>query len=368
MHKKLKGKLSVKSKVALNNKTDLSIAYTPGVAEPCRLIHKKKKRVYDYTIKSNMVAVVTDGSAVLGLGNIGAEASIPVMEGKAVLFKKFADVDAFPIALATQNVDEIVETVKRIAPVFGAINLEDISAPRCFEVEERLRKELDIPVFHDDQHGTAIVTLAGLINALKLAKKKIFEVKIVLSGAGSAGIAITKLLLSFGAKNIILCDTSGIIYSGRKKNMNFAKKEIAMITNKNKLKGTMSDAVKDSDVFIGISAPKTLTKKMVLSMNDKPIIFAMANPVPEIMPSDAKKAGAFIIATGRSDFSNQINNVLAFPGVLKGLLYVRKQITSKMSIAVAKAIAKTIKPTKNKIIPLPFDKRVVENVFKAMKK
>lgn len=366
MHKKHKGKLSINSKVRVKNKKDLSIAYTPGVAEPCRVIAKNKDKVYDYTIKGNTVAILTDGSAVLGLGNIGPEASLPVMEGKAILFKEFAGIDAFPIALTTQDVEEIIETVKRIAPVFGGINLEDISAPRCFEIENRLRKELDIPVFHDDQHGTAIVVLAGLINSLKLSKKKISDVKIIINGAGAAGIAITNLLLSYGAKKIIVLDTKGAIYKGRKEHMNSLKKELAEKTNKYKEKGILEEVIKGNDVFIGISAPNTLTKNMVKSMNDKPIIFAMANPDPEIDPKTAKEAGAFIVATGRSDYVNQINNVLAFPGVFKGLLKLRTQITEKMKIAAAEAIANSIKPKVNRIIPGPFDKKIPIKVANAI--
>ncbi|MFH1590189.1 MAG: NADP-dependent malic enzyme [archaeon] len=366
LHNEKKGKLSIKSKFPVRNKTDLSIAYTPGVAEPCRLINKNEENVYKYTIKGNMVGIVTDGSAVLGLGNIGAKASIPVMEGKAILMKRFAGVDAFPIALATQDVEEIIKAVKQISPVFGAINLEDISAPRCFEIEKRLRKELDIPIFHDDQHGTAMVVLAGLINSLKLCNKKIQDVKIVMNGAGAAGVAIAKLLIVYGFQDLIMCDTKGAIYQGRTEGMNPIKEELARITNKKIIRGSLKEAIKGADIFIGVSAPNTMTQDMIKSMNKNPVIFAMANPSPEIMPDEAKKAGAMIVATGRSDFPNQLNNVLVFPGIMKGLLKTRKQITDTQKIAVAKAIAKIIKPTKNKIIPSPFDMRVSKAVEKAI--
>lgn len=366
IHEQKKGKLAVQSKIPVNNKTDLSIAYTPGVAEPCRKINENKEDVYKYTIKSHMIAVVTDGSAVLGLGNIGPEASIPVMEGKCVLFKEFADVDAFPIALDTQDTEEIIDAVKKIAPIFGGINLEDISAPRCFEIERRLKEELDIPIFHDDQHGTAIVTFAGMINALKLVDKNIEDIKIVVNGAGAAGIAVTKILLDSKAQEIIVCDSRGPIYEGRTENMNFAKEEIARVTNKQKVKGELSDAMKDADVFIGISVAGVVTKEMVRSMKEQPIIFAMANPDPEITPEEAKEAGAYIIATGRSDYPNQINNVLAFPGVMKGLLKIRNQITGNMKIAAAKAIANSIKPNVDEIMPSPFDKSIPDKVARAM--
>jgi malate dehydrogenase (oxaloacetate-decarboxylating) len=369
LHKKHKGKIEIISKVKLKNKKDLSLAYTPGVAQPCKDIAKDKRKVYDYTAKGNIVGVVTDGSAVLGLGNIGPEASLPVMEGKAILFKEFANIDAFPIALTTQDTEEIIDAVKKIAPIFGGINLEDISAPRCFEIEERLKKEMDIPVFHDDQHGTAIVVLAALINSLKLTKKKIGDLKIVMSGAGAAGVAIAKMLLNYGAKSIIACDTKGILYKGRKENMNVAKDKLANITNKKKIKGLLADAMVGADVFIGISAPKVLTKTMVKNMNEKSIIFAMANPEPEINPKDAKAAGAYIIATGRSDYPNQINNVLAFPGIFRGALDARaKDITEKMKIAAAEAIAKAVKPNINKIVPSPLDKSVAKLVAKAVMK
>ncbi len=362
-HKKNGGKLEVKSKFPLKNKTDLSIAYTPGVAQPCLEIAKKPEEAYKYTIKANSVAVVTNGTAVLGLGNIGAKAALPVMEGKAVLFKHFGNVDAYPICINSQDVNQIVETVKLISPGFGGINLEDIKAPECFEIEERLEKELDIPVFHDDQHGTAIVTLAALINALKVVQKKINQVKIVVNGAGAAGIATAKLLLSYGAKNIVLIDSRGAIYQGRE-GLNSHKKEIARLTNLKKEKGELKDIIQEKDVFIGISIAGALKKEWAKKMNKDSIIFAMANPTPEIMPDLAKKAGAKIIATGRSDFPNQINNVLAFPGVFRGLLDSRaKKATDKMKIAAAKGLASIVKkPTPNKIIPGPFEKGIAQKV------
>lgn len=371
LHKENKGKISVESKVKVENKDDLSTAYTPGVAEPCRQIHANEERVYDYTSKSNLVAVVSDGTAVLGLGDIGAKASIPVMEGKAVLFKSFANVDAFPICLDTKDVDEIVKTVKLLEPVFGGINLEDIAAPRCFEIENKLKEHLDIPVFHDDQHGTAIVVVAGLINALKLASKGIEEIEVVVNGSGAAGIAISKLLLSLGVKDIVLCDRKGIIsndYDGD----NFAKTEMAKITNKKNQRGTLEDAIKDRDVFIGVSAPNILTKEMIETMADKPIVFAMANPIPEIMPDEAKQGGVFIMGTGRSDFPNQVNNVLAFPGVFRGALDVRaSDINEEMKIAAAYAIANSISDDElsvDMILPKAFNKKVSENVAEAVRK
>lgn len=370
LHKKNKGKISIKSKVPLKNKSDLSIAYTPGVAEPCRRIAANKEDVYKYTSKGNIVAVITDGTAVLGLGDIGPDASLPVMEGKAVLFKEFADIDAIPIAINSKNVDEIVQTIKLISPMLGGINLEDISAPRCFEIEERLKKELDIPVMHDDQHGTAIVVLAGMINALKLSKKKLSEIKIIISGVGAAGVAIAKLLIRYGAKNVIMADSLGAIYDGRTENMNPMKLAIAKITNPNKECCDLNNVMKNADVFIGVSAPNLLKKEHVESMNPKSIIFAMANPIPEIMPDTAHAAGAFIVATGRSDFPNQINNVLAFPGVFRGALDVRaRKINEEMKIAAAEALARMVKkPTIEKIIPSPFDKGVVQVVAEAVKK
>ncbi len=371
MHKKYQGKISVESKVEVATKDDLSTAYTPGVAEPCREIHKNKELVYDYTSKGNMVAVVSDGTAVLGLGDIGPEASLPVMEGKAVLFKKFGNVDAFPICLDTKDVDEIVRTVQLMAPTFGGINLEDISAPRCFEIERRLKEILDIPVFHDDQHGTAIVVLAGMINALKLAKKNISDVEVVINGAGSAGIAIAKLLLSVGVKNIILCDREGALYVGMP-GMNDAKAAMTEVTNKNNEKGSLADVLKNKDVFIGVSAPDVVTSDMISSMNEKSIVFAMANPVPEIMPEEAKKGGAFIIGTGRSDFPNQVNNVLAFPGIFRGALDVRaSDINEEMKLAAAYAIAETLEDselTVENIIPKAFDLRVGKRVASAVAK
>jgi malate dehydrogenase (oxaloacetate-decarboxylating) len=370
LHEKNKGKIFIKSRVPLKNKLDLSIAYTPGVAEPCRRIAAKKEDVYKYTSKGNIVAVITDGTAVLGLGDIGPDASLPVMEGKAVLFKEFADIDAIPIAINSKNVDEIVKTIKLISPMFGGINLEDISAPRCFEIEERLKKELDIPVMHDDQHGTAIVVLAGMINALKISKKKFSDIKIVISGVGAAGIAIAKLLLEYGAKNIIMIDSLGAIFDGRTANMNPVKHEIAKITDLKKECCSMEHVIKNADVFIGVSAPNLLKKEHVKSMNSKSIIFAMANPIPEIMPDVAHAAGAFIVATGRSDFPNQVNNVLAFPGVFRGALDVRaREINTEMKIAAAEALAKMVKrPTIDKVIPSPFDKGVAKTVADAVKK
>ena len=366
MHNKHKGKICVESKVPLKTRMDLALAYTPGVAEPCREIAKDKKKIYDYTSKSNLVAVVTNGTAVLGLGDIGPEASLPVMEGKAVLFKTFGGVDAFPIAIDSKDTDEIVNIVKKISSIFGGINLEDIKAPECFEIEKKLDAEIEIPVFHDDQHGTAVVVLAGLINALKIVRKN-KKVKVVISGAGAAGIATAKLLLNYGFANIILCDTKGVIHDGRN-DLNFAKEEIAKVTNKEKIKGQIRDAMKGADVFIGVSAPGIVTKEMVRSMNKNAVVFAMSNPVPEIMPDEAKKGGAKIIATGRSDFPNQINNVLAFPGIFKGALAIRAKITDKMKLAAAEALAKMVKkPTPEKIIPSVFD-NVADSVAKAVKK
>lgn len=368
-HKKFEGKLDIVSKVPLATKGDMSLYYTPGVAEPCMEIFAKRNKVYDYTWKGNVVAVVTDGSAVLGLGNIGPEAALPVMEGKCVLFKKFGGVNAVPLCLATQDVNEIVNIVKNIAPGFGGINLEDISAPRCFEIEERLKKELDIPVFHDDQHGTAIVCLAGLINALKVTKKTVGKVKIVVSGAGAAGIAITKLLLKYGFKNFILQDSKGLIYKGRA-GLDSSKKEIANLTNKKLVKGSLSDALVGADIFIGVSKPNLATAEMVKTMAKDPIVFAMSNPDPEISPKEAKKGGAKVIATGRSDYPNQINNVLVFPGIFKGALESRSsKITDEMKLAAAIAISKLVKnPTPENIIPKVFDKKVAKAVAEAVKK
>ncbi|MBU4440157.1 MAG: NAD-dependent malic enzyme [Firmicutes bacterium] len=371
MHEMYSGKIEVISKVKIDTRDDLSKAYTPGVAEPCRRIHADAKDVYKYTSKGNLVAVVTDGTAVLGLGDIGPMAGLPVMEGKAILFKEFAGVDAFPICLDTKNVDEIVRTVKLIAPGFGGINLEDIGAPRCFEIEERLKKELDIPVFHDDQHGTAIIVLAGVINALKVVGKNIETVNVVVNGAGAAGTAITKLLLSSGVKNLIACDKPGILYRGMP-NLDDAKKNLAEITNPDNIQGTLADALVGADIFIGVSAPGIVSQDMVRSMNKDAIIFAMANPTPEIMPDEAKAAGARVIGTGRSDFPNQVNNVLAFPGIFRGALDVRAtEINEAMKLAAAHAIASMIKDTdlnENNIIPNALDKSVAPIIAAAIKK
>lgn len=371
MHSKWRGKIEVVSTVPVETKDDLSIAYTPGVAEPCREIHKNKDLVYEYTRKWNLVAVVTDGTAVLGLGDIGPEAGYPVMEGKAVLFKTFGGVDAVPICLATKDVDKIVETVKMIAPTFGGINLEDISGPRCFEIERRLKKELDIPVFHDDQHGTAVVTIAALINALKIVNKKIEDITVVINGAGAAGVAIALLLKKIGVSDIIMCNRSGAIYEG-KEGLNSEIVEMAKITNKDMKKGSLTDVIKGADVFVGVSAPGTVTKEMVSTMNKDAIVFAMANPVPEIYPDEAKAAGAKVVGTGRSDFSNQINNVLAFPGIFRGTLDVRaSDINDEMKIAAAYAIASLITEqelNEDYCIPKPFDKRVAPAVAEAVKK
>jgi malate dehydrogenase (oxaloacetate-decarboxylating) len=371
LHKKLKGKLETKSKVPLKNKTDFSVAYTPGVAAPCRLIAQDKSQAYNYTIKANTVAVISDGSAVLGLGNIGAEAAIPVMEGKACIFKELAGIDAFPITLASQDTQTTIQTIRNIAPVFGGINLEDFKAPECFAIEAALQ-DLGIPVMHDDQHGTAVVTLAGLTNALKVVQKKKEDVRIVMNGVGAAGVAITKLLIYAGydPKHVILCDTQGIIYQGRKEGMNPVKEELAQITNSNKLKGTLTDALKNADVFIGVSKGNLLTKEMIGTMNKKAIVMAMANPVPEITPDEAKKGGAVVIATGRSDFPNQVNNSLAFPGIFKGALNVRAtRITTEMKVAAAYALASLIKkPSAKEILPYATDKRIVPAVSKAVAK
>ena len=343
LHKVNQGKLSVNSKVELKDKEALSLAYSPGVAEPCKEIYEDERKIFDYTIKGNTVGVITDGSAVLGLGNIGASASLPVMEGKSVLLKNFAGVDSFPIALKTNDVDEIVNTVKLMTPVFGGINLEDISAPRCFEIEARLKQEVDIPVFHDDQHGTAIVTLAGLINAVKLTGKTLSSVKVVLNGAGAAGVAIVKLLHSFGVKDMIMCDSRGAIYEGRPEGMNKVKDEIALFTNKDNVSGNLVDVIKDADVFIGVSVTNAVTKEMVQSMNEDPIIFSISYPTPEIMPDLAKEAGAKVIGTGRSDYPNQVNNVLAFPGIFRGALDVQStHINEEMKKAAVLAIANTV--------------------------
>lgn len=371
MHEEHKGKISVTSKVAVKTRDDLSTAYTPGVAEPCRKIRDDKSEVYRYTAKGNLVAVVSDGTAVLGLGDIGPEAAMPVMEGKSILFKEFAGVDAFPICLDTKDTDEIVETVKRLAPTFGGINLEDISAPRCFEIERRLKEELDIPVFHDDQHGTAIVVSAGLTNAIKFVGKEFSEAKVVINGAGSAGISICKLLLELGVGDVVLVDKNGILAIGEEW-MNPAQKEMAEKTNKEQLHGDLKDAMKGKDVFVGVSAPNIVTAEMVGTMAKDAIVFAMANPTPEIMPDEAKKGGARVVATGRSDFPNQINNVLVFPGIFKGALEARAtDITEEMKIAAVRAIADIIKPeelTEDYIIPGAFDERVADNVAREVAK
>ena len=369
LHEKNHGKVEVISKVKVENREDLSLAYTPGVAEPCRKIHANPDDVYKYTAKGNLVAVVSNGTAVLGLGDIGPLAGMPVMEGKSILFKEFANVDAFPICLDTKDVDEIVETVKRIAPCFGGINLEDISAPRCFEVEARLKKELDIPVFHDDQHGTAIVVCAGLINALKVVGKKMEDIRVVINGAGSAGISICKLILQFGVGDVVLVDRQGALCPGEEW-MNPAQKAMAEVTNKDHQRGLLAEIIKNKDVFIGVSAPNLVTAEMVKTMAKDPIIFAMANPTPEIMPDVAKAGGARVVATGRSDFPNQINNVLVFPGIFRGALDVRAtDITEEMKLAASRAIASLITPeelNEEYIIPSPFDKRVCSVVAKEV--
>jgi len=369
LHYELKGKLEITPRAKVDSKEALSLAYTPGVAEPCLVIQKDVEKSYELTRRWNTVAVVTDGTAVLGLGDIGPEAGMPVMEGKCVLFKAFGDVDAIPLCVRTKDVEEIVKTVSLLAGSFGGVNLEDISAPRCFEIEKRLKEVCDIPIFHDDQHGTAVVTLAGLINALKLTGKKIEEVKIVTSGAGAAGIAIIKLLLSMGAKHVIMTDREGAIYKGRE-NLNPIKMEMAEITNLSMEKGSLSDVIKNADVFIGVSAPGTLNKDMVKSMAEKPIIFACANPIPEIFPEDAKEAGAAVVSTGRSDFPNQINNVLCFPGIFRGALDVRaKDINDEMKVAAAYAIAELVSDQElnaEYILPAAFDERVKDAVAKAV--
>ena len=369
LHYELKGKLEITPRAKVDSKEALSLAYTPGVAEPCLVIQKDVEKSYELTRRWNTVAVVTDGTAVLGLGDIGPEAGMPVMEGKCVLFKAFGDVDAIPLCVRTKDVEEIVKTVSLLAGSFGGVNLEDISAPRCFEIEKRLKEICDIPIFHDDQHGTTVVTLAGLINALKLTGKKIEEVKIVTSGAGAAGIAIIKLLLSMGAKHVIMTDREGAIYKGRE-NLNPIKMEMAELTNLSMEKGSLSDVIKNADVFIGVSAPGTLSKEMVKSMAEKPIIFACANPIPEIFPEDAKEAGAAVVSTGRSDFPNQINNVLCFPGIFRGALDVRaKDINDEMKVAAAYAIAELVSDRElnaEYILPAAFDERVKDAVAKAV--
>ncbi|EPP68129.1 NADP-dependent malic enzyme [Staphylococcus epidermidis] len=372
MHRENQGKLEITPNVKVTNKQQLSLAYSPGVAEPCKEIHEDPRKVYEYTIKGNTVAVVTDGTAVLGLGNIGAEASIPVMEGKAALFKSFAGINGVPIALDTTDTQEIIKTVKLIQPNYGGINLEDISAPRCFEIEETLKKETNIPIFHDDQHGTAIVTMAGLINALKIVNKELKDIKVVLNGAGAAGIAIVKLLHAYGVNNMIMCDSKGAIYSGRNLGMNDTKTYVAKWTNKDKVEGSLEEVIKDADVFIGVSVADILTQNMVKTMADDPIIFAMANPNPEINPNEAKQAGAKVVGTGRSDFPNQINNVLAFPGIFRGALDVEAtHINEHMKKAAVEAIVHLIDENElhpDYCIPGPFDKRVAPSVAKNVAK
>ena len=372
MHRENQGKLEITPNVKVTNKQQLSLAYSPGVAEPCKEIHEDSRKVYEYTIKGNTVAVVTDGTAVLGLGNIGAEASIPVMEGKAALFKSFAGINGVPIALDTTDTQEIIKTVKLIQPNYGGINLEDISAPRCFEIEETLKKETNIPIFHDDQHGTAIVTMAGLINALKIVDKELTDIKVVLNGAGAAGIAIVKLLHAYGVNNMIMCDSKGAIYSGRNFGMNDTKTYVAKWTNKGKVEGSLEEVIKDADVFLGVSVADILTQDMVKTMADDPIIFAMANPNPEINPNEAKQAGAKVVGTGRSDFPNQINNVLAFPGIFRGALDVEAtHINEDMKKAAVEAIVHLIDENElhpDYCIPGPFDKRVAPSVAKNVAK
>ena len=369
LHEKNQGKLEVVSKVKVNDAMDLALAYTPGVAEPCKKIHEDNDLAYKYTNKGNMVAVVTDGSAVLGLGNIGGIAGMPVMEGKSVLFKEFGNVDAFPICLNTQDTEEIISTVKAISPSFGGINLEDIAAPRCFEIEKRLIEELDIPVFHDDQHGTAVIVLSAVINALRIVKKDISDVKIVISGAGAAGIAISNLLTLAGAKNNLILNSRGIIDPDDEK-LDEARREIARTTNPNKVKGDLKTAMENADIFIGVSAPGILTKEMVSSMNHDAIVLAMANPVPEIYPDEAKEAGATVVETGRSDYPNQVNNVLVFPGIFRGALDAKAdRITDDMKLSAAYAIAHMVEqPVEDRILPEAFNKDVARNVANAVKK
>lgn len=370
MHEQWNGKIETTAKAHVNTREDLAVAYTPGVAEPCKVIASDPEAAYKYTMKSNTIAVVSDGSAVLGLGNIGARAAMPVMEGKAVLFKEFGGVNAVPICLDTQDTEEIIRTVVNIAPAFGGINLEDISAPRCFEIEQRLKELLDIPVFHDDQHGTAIVVLAGIINALKVTQKQKERCRVVVNGAGSAGVAITKLLLTYGFVHVTMCDINGII-GKNSPNLNWMQKEMTEVTNLENKTGTLADALKGADIFVGVSAPNIVTKEMVASMNQDAILFAMANPVPEIMPDMAKEAGARVVGTGRSDFPNQVNNVVAFPGIFKGALEGRaSQITEEMKLATAKAIASLVPEeelSEDNILPEAFDPRVADAVSSAVK-
>ena len=370
LHKEWKGKISTEAKCEVKTREDLALAYTPGVAEPCKVIHEDPKEAYTYTLKQNTIAVVSDGSAVLGLGNIGPEAAMPVMEGKAVLFKEFGGVNAFPICLKTQDVDEIVETVQRLEPTFGGINLEDISAPRCFEIERRLKETMNIPVFHDDQHGTAIIVLAGVINSLKLTGKKKEDCRIVVNGSGAAGIAISKLLLRYGFRHLVICDSKGII-SRERENLNWIKKEMLEVTNLDNQNGTLADALVGADIYIGVSAPNSVTEEMVRSMNKDAILFAMANPVPEIMPDLAKVAGARIVGTGRSDFPNQVNNVLVFPGIFKGALEGKaRQITEDMKLAAAEALAGIVSDeelNEEFILPEAFNPKVSEVVSAAVR-
>ena len=370
LHKEWKGKVSTEAKCEVKTREDLALAYTPGVAEPCKVIHEDPKEAYTYTLKQNTIAVVSDGSAVLGLGNIGPEAAMPVMEGKAVLFKEFGGVNAFPICLKTQDVDEIVETVQRLEPTFGGINLEDISAPRCFEIERRLKETMNIPVFHDDQHGTAIIVLAGVINSMKLTGKKKEDCRIVVNGSGAAGIAISKLLLRYGFRHLVICDSKGIISRDRE-NLNWIKKEMLEVTNLDNQNGTLADALVGADIFIGVSAPNSVTEEMVRSMNKDAILFALANPVPEIMPDLAKAAGARIVGTGRSDFPNQVNNVLVFPGIFKGALEGKaRQITEDMKLAAAEALAGIVSDeelNEEFILPEAFNPKVSEVVSAAVR-
>lgn len=372
LHRHHQGKLGSQIKVQVRNSEELSLAYSPGVAEPCKEIYSDENKVYDYTMKGNMVAVITNGTAVLGLGNIGPKASLPVMEGKCILFKSFAGLDGFPICLDTTDTDQIVETIKLLAPSFGGVNLEDIAAPQCFIIEDRLKKEMDIPVFHDDQHGTAIVTVAGLVNALKFTNKSISEIKVIVNGAGAAGVAVTKLLKSFGVKDIIICDSKGAIFEGRTYGMNEMKDEIASFTNIRNKEGKLNDVIVNADVFIGVSVEGALTIEMIQSMNHDPIIFAMANPNPEIYPAEAKAAGAKVVGTGRSDFPNQVNNVLAFPGIFRGALEVRATtINEEMKVAAVHAIASIISDhelNENNVIPNPFNELVAPAVAAAVAK
>ncbi|MFH0833847.1 MAG: NADP-dependent malic enzyme [Patescibacteria group bacterium] len=369
-HAKLRGKIQIDLKKKIRSKEELGLAYTPGVAKPCLEIAKDKKLAYDYCWKGNTILIVTDGTAVLGLGDIGPEAALPVMEGKSVLFKMFGGVDCVPICLATKDPQEIIEIVCKIAPAYGGINLEDISAPRCFEIESELKKRLpEIPIFHDDQHGTAIVSLAGLINAAKVVGKKVADLKVVINGAGAAGVAVAKLFLKYGVRDVVMCDRAGAIYEGRHENMNPFKIELAKTTNRSKTKGSLADAIKGADVFVGVSAKDAVTPKMVQSMAEKAIVFAMANPDPEILPDAAKRAGAAVVATGRSDFPNQINNVLAFPGIFRGALDCRCWITEKVKMEVALAIARCVpNPSANKIVPPAMDKTVAKKVAAAVRR